>query len=301
MYHIIINPTAGGNKTRRDAKLVYEYLKENNIPNKIHFSEQPKHITSIVKQLTSQKADVKLIIMGGDGTFSEALSGIVDFNKTTVGFIPTGSGNDFAHTMKLKRDPVSALKDILLENTGKVDYIQCGELRSINIIATGLDTEVLDKYNRAKVFKGKLAYVLSLLGVLFKFKFYKFDIRADEQEIKGEFMLAACCNGSRFGGSLPVSPRSDITDGKINLILIHKVNRFKIPFLLLKFVKGKHLSEKWATEVLCDKVSITTLDRKQLLETDGEIYSDTPFEAEIQTGMLNVFLPTVGTGKKETH
>ena len=300
MYHVLINPTAGGNKTRTHAKIVYEYLKEHHIPHRVHFSEHPKHISEIMNQLTSTGQECKVIVMGGDGTFSEALVGINDFSKVTVGFIPTGSGNDFAHSMQLKRDPIAALEDILQENAGKVDYIQCGKTRSINVVATGLDTEVLDKYNRAKVFKGKIAYILALLGVLMRFKFYHFKINADGQEIDGEFMLAACCNGSRIGGSFPVSPRSDITDGKINLILIRKVKKIRIPALLFKFVKGRHLGEPWAEEILCDKASIQTLDREQLIQTDGEIYKDVPLTAEIVPGQLRVFLPGAGD-KKEVY
>ena len=298
MYDIIINPVAGGNSTRRDAKTIYGYLKKNNIAHKIHFSEHPKHISEIMKSITSQRTERKIIVVGGDGTFNEALSGIENFDKTTLGFIPTGSGNDFAHSMRLKRSPIAALEDILLENTGTIDYIQCGDIRSINVIATGLDTEVLNKYNRAKVFKGKVAYILSLLGVLMRFKFYQFEIKADDRDISGEFMLAACCNGSRFGGSIPVSPRSDITDGKINLVLIHKVKKIRIPFLLMKFLKGSHLSENWAEEILCDRATITTLNGPKMLETDGELYNNIPFEAEIKAGKLKVFLPTEGTKKE---
>jgi len=298
MYDIIINPVAGGNSTRRDAKTIYGYLKKNNIAHKIHFSEHPKHISEIMKSITSQRTERKVIVVGGDGTFNEALSGIENFDKTTLGFIPTGSGNDFAHSMRLKRNPIAALEDILLENTGAIDYIQCGDIRSINVIATGLDTEVLNKYNRAKVFKGKVAYILALLGVLMRFKFYQFEIKADDRDISGEFMLAACCNGSRFGGSIPVSPRSDITDGKINLVLIHKVKKIRIPFLLMKFLKGSHLSENWAEEILCDRATITTLNGPKMLETDGELYNNIPFEAEIKAGKLKVFLPTEGTKKE---
>ena len=48
----------------------------------------------------AQKAGVELHIFtaGGDGTFNEALTGAHGFDKTAVGCLPYGSGNDFLRT-----------------------------------------------------------------------------------------------------------------------------------------------------------------------------------------------------------
>ncbi|MCL2539911.1 MAG: YegS/Rv2252/BmrU family lipid kinase [Firmicutes bacterium] len=291
MYHIVINPKAGGRKSRKQIALLYNYLKENGIEHRMYFSEKSKHMTDIAAKLTSGGKSCNLVVMGGDGTFNEALAGIADFKNTTVGFVPSGSGNDFAKMMGLKLEAVAAFEDILKAKTGSIDYIECGKLKSINVVSTGLDTEVLIKYNNAKVFRGKIAYMLALLITLLCFKFYKFHIKADDKEYKGEYVLAACCNGSGFGGGIPVSPRSDITDGLINLVMIKKIKKIRIPLLLLKLLRGKHLGEDWAEEVMCKTVSIKTLGSPELLETDGELYDNAPFEAKVVAGGLKVFLP----------
>ena len=50
----------------------------------------------------AQKAGVELRIFtaGGDGTFNEALTGAHGFDKTAVGCLPYGSGNDFLRTYR---------------------------------------------------------------------------------------------------------------------------------------------------------------------------------------------------------
>jgi len=86
-----------------------------------------------------------IIALGGDGTFHEALCGVADFENTTLGFIPCGSGNDFAKTFKpIKRPLKKLLGNIIGGKTTYIDYIQfAGGERCINIAGTGLDVEVL--------------------------------------------------------------------------------------------------------------------------------------------------------------
>ena len=55
-----------------------------------------------------------VVCIGGDGTFNELVTGIIKNNYTcNVGYIPSGSTNDFAAGIGIPTDPVKAAKDII--------------------------------------------------------------------------------------------------------------------------------------------------------------------------------------------
>ena len=96
---------------------VETYLKTSGVEYDAFFSEHQGHVAELMKELTSEHSidpePVNVIILGGDGTLDEALQGIADFEKVNIGYIPTGSSNDFARALNLNGEPVELLKRIL--------------------------------------------------------------------------------------------------------------------------------------------------------------------------------------------
>lgn len=280
MYTIIANPIAGKNNGKINYDLVCKELEKRNISYHGYISSYEGNTQEIVSNLMEEGCD-KLIALGGDGTFSEVLEHI-DVDKVKLGLIPSGTGNDFAYACKIKSNAIENLDNILDDKSQKVDFIQVGKHRSLNVCATGLDIEVLKLYNKQKK-KTKGTYRKCLLKALLNFKFYKLNITIDDNiKLSGEYMLVACCNGKRFGANILVSPISDITDGYMDLILIKKVNRLRIPFALLGFLKGKHLKKSYAEHYKCKHVSITNQDGSPIsINVDGQVYEDNAFNADI--------------------
>ena len=72
----------------------------------------------LAQQLTKDLSSrTTLIVVGGDGTVNEVLNGIEHPEHIILGYIPTGSGNDFAKGMALPSDPQKALELILSPNS----------------------------------------------------------------------------------------------------------------------------------------------------------------------------------------
>ena len=70
------------------------------------------HATRLAEKISTMegKAQVYLIVVGGDGTINEVLNGIRDFGRVRLGVIPTGSGNDFCRNLKLPGTPEESLR-----------------------------------------------------------------------------------------------------------------------------------------------------------------------------------------------
>ena len=113
MYSFIINPNARSGKGLRAWKLIEHRLEEKSVPYQVFFTKYQGHATQIARTLTQEKDCRSLIVLGGDGTLNEAVNGIADLARVTLGYIPIGSSNDFARSLKLEQDPLKALEKIL--------------------------------------------------------------------------------------------------------------------------------------------------------------------------------------------
>lgn len=72
-----------------------------------------------------------ILLSGGDGTLSVAVNGIMNFNKTYLGLIPVGSGNDFVHSNSISgtyEDIIERITDVsrvLSLDMGVLTYNTC--------------------------------------------------------------------------------------------------------------------------------------------------------------------------------
>lgn len=291
MYHFIANYTAGKGKTERAVKQIEEYMRANNLPYAVHISKYPGNSIELAKTLSGDGGNI--IAVGGDGTFNEVLNGL-DTQKAVLGLIPAGVGNDFARAAGISQKPIEALQDILKGRIINADYMNIGSpenmRRCLNVAGTGLDIDVLQRYNRRR-FKSKLGYYLSLFVSLIKFRGYEIEMTLNGETASHNAFIAAVANGQYFGGGMKVSPESDIYDGKLDIVVIHMTKRSKIPGMLLKFLKGRHLELEATKTYRAESVRIKCA-KNNLVDIDGELIGGLDFCAEIVPGGLKMFAPS---------
>lgn len=287
MITIFANPVSGARLGERTLQIVTEYLKSKNVEFIVHSSTYSGEPVEIAKKYKDELK--KVIIIGGDGTFNEFTNGLNNLENYDICFIPGGTGNDFSYSLGIY-DITKILDKFLNGESTKIDYLKVNDKKCLNVCGTGLDTEVLQKYN-ALPKKNKAGYVKCLIKVLLNFEFYKLRLTIDDEKvIEGEFMLAACCNGKRFGANIYISPESKIDDGFINLILIKKIKKIIIPFALLGFIKGKHLNKSYAEQILCKKVKIENLSGDMIYNLDGQLFEGKEVNVNICEGKLNTYI-----------
>ena len=280
MHHFIVNLMAGKGKAERAVRQIEKHMRANSLPYKIHASKYPGDSIELARSLSESKANI--VAVGGDGTFNEVLNG-VDTRNAVLGFIPAGVGNDFARTAGISLKPLKALKDVLNGHIAAVDYINIGSAdnmrRCLNVAGTGIDIDVLQRFN-VKRRKTKLQYYMCLFISLLKFKGYRIEMTLNGGKESHNCFIAAVANGRYFGGGMKISPESDIYDGKLDIIILQMTKRRKIPGMLLKFLKGKHLGLPITKTYKADSVAIKCL-RNNFANIDGELLDGLEFKAEI--------------------
>ncbi|MDR2266819.1 MAG: diacylglycerol kinase family lipid kinase [Christensenellaceae bacterium] len=288
MFDIIINPVSSSGKSLDKLKLVESTLSQKGIAYTVHMSNYAGHTTEIIKEL-NQKEHSEVIIMGGDGTFSEALTGITNFDTITLGYIPCGTGNDYARASKLSTDTLTALDVILKNNPNYADYIEInGNRRCINCAGAGMDVDVLVRYASLKKFKGKIRYYVALLDTLLHLKFHKVRFTIDDEVTEKSVFLITIANGTCIGGGMPISPLSDPFDGYFNLVYVNEIPKRQVLPLLLKFLKGKHLSNPATVTLKAKEILVEVLDTGKI-EIDGEVLSEKILDCKLISGKLRLY------------
>lgn len=161
--------------------------------------------------------------IGGDGTLSEVVSGMVDArHDTPIGYIPAGSTNDYASSLGLSDDPYAAARDAV---SGRAQAFDIGLLNGrpfAYVAAFGMLAKV--SYSVPQDMKnllGHMAYVLEGVRDLHMLKAEKLSIDADDEHIEGEYILGTISNTTSIGGILQFNPAvADMNDGYLELMLI---------------------------------------------------------------------------------
>ena len=114
MYYFIINPKAQSGRGATVWKKIRRVLKKKHIAYEALFTEKNGHASELVRKAAQKDDENKtIVVMGGDGTISEAMDGLWDRPDVTFAYIPIGSGNDFARTLGISSSWRKALKGIL--------------------------------------------------------------------------------------------------------------------------------------------------------------------------------------------
>lgn len=281
---IIANKGSGKGNGAKCLSAVTAYLDERGIDYTVHETTGVGHGKALAQSLSERGAQT-IIALGGDGTFHEVLNGIY-FERSRLGFIPAGRGNDFAiGTAAAPLDPVKAIAAVVNGAPRELDYIQVSDKRCLNVAGTGLDVEVLLKTAKSK---NKLSYVASLFRCLLKFKPYPVEVESNGTVRKFDCIMVGVCNGSQIGGGIRLAPIAKADDGKLDVIIMEKPKHTPTVFVMPKFVKGKHMGKPYTHHIVCDSVKVTTPAPLQL---DGEIYYDLPFDAKVIKGGVKTFDP----------
>lgn len=282
-YHIISNPVAGKDKAKKSLEQVKQVFLRAGKKVETHVSTCQGDAKRIARTLTENGA-INIIAHGGDGTLHEVLNGLHDPCKCNLGLIPAGTGNDFAEKLGIPADVEKAVERILQSEAQPIDFLQVDNVRCMNVGGIGIDVDVLERCKTGR-FKGKIKYVMSLIKSLFAFKGCKVRVESEGILEERDALLAAFCNGSYFGGGIQICPVADVTDGKLNVLLVDCLGGVgAIIKAFITLMKGKVMEYPNKVHFLCDKLQITP-EKPCAAQLDGEIYKELNLCVSVQQGL----------------
>ncbi|QDP72229.1 diacylglycerol kinase family lipid kinase [Legionella israelensis] len=300
---VVINPIAGKGKGRKIWQAMSAGLHAlfDNVDYRM--SNHVDDIKLLTQSLLEEKPDY-LLVIGGDGTLSSALNGLIStdkwrVSKTLLAYFNAGSGGDYARQFPIQR--VTEFLDRLKHhqqintNVGKIVFANESVHYFINVASCGFSAyvaQLTQKSTWLKKLGGRVNYFLHALMGLMKYSQTRVRVSIDNY-FSREFnlLLMAVCNGQYFGGQMHVAPMAKVDDALLDVAIFHDFNKSSAVLKLRKIYSGKHILEPNVHYLQAKKVRIESLDSKPLfVEADGELVGQTPVSFELLNHPVGIIL-----------
>lgn len=179
-----------------------------------------------VKAVKERRAGYDIVVCsGGDGTLDEVVTGMMQCDeKVPIGYVPAGSTNDFANSLKIPKSMIKAA-DVVVN--GKDFACDIGKLNShsfIYVAAFGIFTDVsYETKQDVKNVLGHAAYLLEGVRRLPMVRSYALKISYDDEIIEGDFLYGMVTNSFSVGGFRGITGKDILLDdGLFEVTLIRK-------------------------------------------------------------------------------
>ena len=173
-----------------------------------------------------------LVCSGGDGTLDEAVSGMMQSEKKIpIGYIPAGSTNDFANSLKIPKDIFRAAQVAVSGIKMPVDVGYFNGDSFIYIAAFGLFTDVSYQTNQdLKNVLGHAAYLLEGAKRLYNIPSYQMRVEYDNHVIEDDFVFGMITNSISVGGFKNLTGKNVLLDDGLFEVTLVKMPKNPVEF-----------------------------------------------------------------------
>lgn len=238
-----------------------------------------------------------IIFSGGDGTVNDVVNTTIKCGYNGVlGYIPSGTCNDFARSLKIPKNLDKALDVIINGQASNYDIFKVNDRYGVYVCASGIFTSAsFDTKQKAKREVGKLAYYLHSFGEIFTSRAFGVQIKNNDEVLHLNTMLMLHVNSISVAG-YKLNKNVDLHDGKMEFISItqkegKKRLSLKSLFIICKmFLFGINSVKKYKSVKYFkfDKISVSFSD-EQRVNIDGENAGVFDYDICVCENKLNIF------------
>ena len=298
----IFNPHAGKSEISKELLEIIDIFTKGGYNVVAHPTQAPMDAFETVRKYG---AEYKLIVVsGGDGTLSEAVEGLLllpERDSINLGYIPSGSTNDFAVSLGIPKNMTDAARLIVNGEPFKCDIGSFNNKKFNYVAGFGAFTDVsYETPQETKNVFGHIAYIFEGISRLSSITPYAMKIAYDDKQIAGEFVLGMVMNSNSVAGINGGNMfRADLSDGLFELLLV------KSPSSMQDFrnvIAGIMRGETQGDGFLLEKVKKVTFDTDDDIKwtLDGEFGgNDKHAEISVMEGAVNMIAGTASAQAKE--
>ncbi len=305
---IVVNPNAGFMKNSDEfINSVKDAFKD--LDYEIYETQKPRSVIPYLREkLEENKELTRVYACGGDGTVHEVANALVGLDNVELAIGAFGTGNDFVKIYggaKKFRD----FKTLINGKTSPIDLTKIsGESLdepwySINVINFGFDAIVGAMGNfykengipsDAKKKEKDDPYTYALNHDAMKHgRFNDTVVYADDEKLnEKQILLATLAQGQYVGGKFKCAPKSDNTDGLIDVCVLKTMTFLGLGLIIGTYTKGKHLNRKRKKIVYRRAKTIKIVAPKEIdVCVDGEMIKGQEFSVEVVPGAIKLVIP----------
>ena len=288
---IIINPASGRNEPI--LPLINACMREAGIRWEASITHKAGDATRFAKAAVKEGIDA-LAVYGGDGTLTEAISGLIGSELPLV-ILPGGSANVMATELGIPTD----LKDAcaLLSHdplvTKTIDVGQFEKRYFIVGISLGFEADVVkgaDRETKNKI--GIFAYLLSAVAAvkITKNAVYHLKIDGHRHIVRGLICTITNTGNLRFS-NISFDKHIDVSDGLLDVVVVRKVNLSLMKLMVVTLFKRERPDNLKLVKHWQGKDIRVTANPEQAVQCDGEMLGKMPLHIRIIPGAIKVVVP----------
>lgn len=289
-YSIILNRHAGNGNAEKAWTAIKPLLDQQQIDYHFETTKYPNHGEYLASQIAqSHTADSTIVIaIGGDGTLHQVVNGLMKtaqrLNRPpiAVGYIPAGTGNDFARAYGISLHPATALGQIFKATTATwvnighyYEAIRDEDGYFLNNLGIGFDAAVVSRANtyknrhkRNRV--GRFTYLQKALGVMYDQEPFTLMVQNNhERFIFPRAYIAITSNHPFIGGGFKIAPHASLDKPSLELVVAERNGWPLTTWQLLQLGRGKLEQSRFAHRFQGDNLRLTTTSL-EFSQTDGE-------------------------------
>lgn len=280
----IINPISGVGKKGMLPELIERNIDSTRFDYDIVYTEYRKHAKELALQSSKEGIDI-VCAVGGDGSVHEVGTALIG-TKTKLAIIPTGSGNGLARHLNIPLNIEKAIQNINNLHEIKMDTVLVNDKPFLNAGGYGFDALIAKKFDEGKK-RGFWTYIKLVLREFLRYNPVNVSVDVNGQIKTMPVMLCTIANASEFGNGFVVSPKSDVTDGKLELFILKPFRFWSVPLLAFQFFRKKSDRSRFAEIISFEKARISLSNK--IAHYDGEPF-DVRNELNVQVvpGSLNI-------------
>ena len=243
----LVNPISGTHKKEDIKQLIQDLTTAQDIP----FEIVPTNASGnydFLKDKINEEQITDLIIVGGDGTVNQIVGSLYKSVEVNYGIIPVGSGNGLAYAAGIPRKPKDAIHYLFTGTPKFVDAFTINDKFSCMLSGVGFDAQVAQDF-AASGTRGLLTYTQQSLLNFFKAQPYQFEITVDDFTFFTESYFISIANGNQFGNNVTIAPQANLSDGLLDIVIVQKMSKAKLPFAVLKQIRGNNKLQELVNEI----------------------------------------------------
>lgn len=230
----IYNPTSGTGKIKGELSTVLDTFTKSGWLTTVYPTQRKGDAARAAREMGGHFD--RVVCAGGDGTLSEVSGGLMGLDSPPpLGYIPFGSTNDCAATLRLPKGTKRAT--LAAAGAGKLTAVDMGLFNGhpfVYVAAFGAFTNVAyDTPQDLKKTFGHLAYIFGGIASLPSITPYHLKVEYDGQTLEDDFFFGMVSNSMSIGGmKTPKSDQVVLDDG------LFEVTLFKKPLSLADLANG---------------------------------------------------------------
>lgn len=308
---VILNPAAGMGRADRRFRRVERSFETWPTPPRVVRTSAPGHATRLAAE--APPATDLVVAVGGDGTANEVANGLLQRpggqGRSVLGYVPLGTGCDFARALGLSREPedtASAMADgrDVEVDVGRIEMTTPSGITVryfLNAANVGAAPAVIRRLGQVRWLArlGAAAYVASVVREAFSVRPVAVRLTPDsEAGVVERAINVSVCNGPAFGGGMRLCPPAGLDTGMLDVVLVGDIGLVAILALVPHLRGDGVVGRQGILHRSCRTVRLEVPDSDAAgggptpVEVDGEVPGQLPATFSIIPGGLKVRVPS---------